>query len=234
MVENPSSSLRDTVTTLLGDLLNGSNDGRRQFATLLEPANNSGVHGIGLLTLGQNSLTVDIAASGLAPNQPHPIHIHGFADGRPSQIPTTAQDTDRDGFIETPEGSVVIGPPILALGETDPPASELALDAYPTADASGNIDLRRVFTFDLANPQQAAIFNELDGRLAGRGLELHGQNVPADAGAGTSNEVNGSGGYISELPVANGIVRELPGGINSTLVNDLGAVLPDLNKFIFG
>ncbi|MCW2243558.1 hypothetical protein [Azospirillum canadense] len=229
-----AGSLIDTVTNLLGDVVNDSDDEQKHFVALLEPANNSGAHGVGLLTLGQNTLTVDVAASGLTPNRPHPFHIHGFADDRPSQLPTIAQDTDRDGFVESSEGSVVFGPVIFAMGEDSPPAQELALNAFPTADAAGNIDFRRVFTFDLNNSQQSAIFGELSDRLAGRGLQFHGENVPSGSGAGTGNEVNGSDGYVAGVPVTNGIIRELPGGIVSNLASNLGSMLPDLNKAIFG
>ena len=209
-------------------------EGERHFIALLEPSNNSGAHGIGLLTLGQNRLTVEVAASGLEPNQPHPFHIHGFTDDRPSRLPNIDQDADNDGFVESAEGATVFGSVLLALTEEGPPSDEAEPTAYPTANAEGDIRFERTFTFDPGNSEQASLFRELTERLDERGLQFHGLDVPDNAGQGTGNEVNGTGGYIAGLPVANGIIRELPGEISAENVTLLGTVLPDVNDFLFG
>ena len=60
--------------------------------------------------------------------------------------------------------------------------------------------------FDLSDPGQLAIFEELRDRLTGRELQIHGLEVAPGTGAGTPNEINGTGGYRAPLPVANGVV----------------------------
>jgi hypothetical protein len=84
----------------------------RYFFSLMTPANNSGAGGVAFLTLDSedHTLTVEAAGLGLEPNREHPFHIHGFTDDRPSELPTIDQDTDLDGFVETPEGEPVFGP----------------------------------------------------------------------------------------------------------------------------
>src|SRR5918994_6845985 len=96
----------------------------QHYFALMTSANNSGANGVAFLSLDPDdkTLTIDAAAIGLEPNQEHPFHIHGFADDRPSQLPTIAQDTDLDGFVETPEGEPVFGPVILPLTQDDPAA----------------------------------------------------------------------------------------------------------------
>ena len=224
--------MSDVFDFIASQLQGGSDE--EHFISVLAPANNSGAHGIALLTLDENRLTIDVAASGLEPNQAHPFHIHGFTDDRSSQLPSIEQDADRDGFVESAEGAQVFGPVILALAEQGPPAASVATTDYPFADANGEIEFSRTFTFDLSNSQQAAIFNELSDRLSGRGLQFHGLDIPGGAGQGTGNEVNGTGGYAAALPVANGIIQELPSAISSDVVSLLRPALPDLNSFLFG
>jgi hypothetical protein len=57
-----------------------------------------------------------------------------------------------------------------------------------------------------------------------RVLELHGMTVAAGTGAGTSGEVDGTGGYKMDLPVASGHLHQLDG----TNLFAQGSVLGDL------
>lgn len=179
----------------------------------LQPLNNSGVHGTAFLTLvDTNTLTVSINATGLVPNQPHPQHIHGLSGGVNSVSPTLANDTDHDGFIEVLEGAATYGPIIQNL--TSPPGTS----SFPTANAGGVINFSQ--TYDLNDPQTFAGvapplgFTNPDKSLlfplVNREIVLHGLNVAAGVGAGTSGEINGTGGYIAVLPVASGEIQLVP------------------------
>lgn len=175
------------------------------FESDLQPLNNSGVSGSAQLTLDGDSLTVEINATGLEPNQPHAQHIHGRfdADGNPmdSFSPTLAQDTDGDGFVELLEGLVTYGPIIVPL--TSPPGG--ALEDFPTAPA-GTIDFSQ--TYDLTDPTTfAGGFDMADLMpLDFREFVLHGLTVPASEGIGTDGEVDGTAGYKGVLPVASGTI----------------------------
>lgn len=181
-----------------------------------EPLNNSGVTGSAVLTLiDNNSLTVQINARGLTPNQLHPQHIHGLPGGANSTIPTLACcDPDGDRFIEVAEGAAAYGPIIVNL--TSPPGT--APTGFPTADASGVINFSQ--TYNLNDPQTFAGvapplgFSNADKNvlfpLENRHIVLHGLTVPAGPGLGTGGEVDGTAGYKLVLPVANGEINVVP------------------------
>ena len=227
------------------DLLSlGDTADEQHYFALMTSANNSGANGVAFLSVDPDdkTLTIDAAAIGLEPNQEHPFHIHGFANDQPSQLPTIAQDTDLDGFVETPEGEPVFGPVILPLTQVDPqddPETEALVPpadgtpTFPVADANGVVEFTETYQFDLNDPEQAASFSELADGLEGHGIQFHGLELPAGAGEGTGNEVNGSGGYIAGLPVANGIIQELPAGFSPALLDTLGITPLDVADFLF-
>jgi hypothetical protein len=174
---------------------------------VLNPSNNSGVSGQAIVQIDQaaGTVTLDVVASGLTPNEIHPQHIHGFDDDTPSLLPNITLDTDLDGFVEDPEGADVVGPVILSGTASGMVTNEELSDDFPTADASGNLRFHQEYQFDLTNPDEQAIFQNLQDRIAGREFQIHGLNVVDGQGAHSDYEVNGEGGYIPVLPVANGV-----------------------------
>lgn len=83
-------------------------------SALLNPSNNSGA--LARAILDGTTLTVDVAASGLAPGEVHPFHIHGFLDDSQSRSAVAADHRDGDGRVESPEGGgQAIGPVIACL-----------------------------------------------------------------------------------------------------------------------
>jgi hypothetical protein len=197
------------------------------YAALLAPSNGSGALGVSLVTLdrAQSSVTVELFMAGLTPGLEHASHIHGFPDDRPSLLPNYRLDADKDGFVEDDEGSPVVGPTILALTEDGTISNaKVGLD-FPDADASGAFRLSRTYDFDENDPAQAAIFKELTDRLTGREVQVHGLFVPATEGEGTPGEVNGTAGYKTVLPVANGILLPVTPAEAAQDVAALGASL---------
>lgn len=177
------------------------------YSSDLLPLNNSGVTGTATLTLQDlDFLTVTINATGLTPNQVHPQHIHGVLNGN-SVIPTLAQDTDRDGFIEVVEGAATYGPILMNL--TSPPGT--VPGGFPTAPG-GVINFTQTYNLNdpttfagvapplgAPNPNKSLLFP-----LENRHIVIHGANVPGGIGAGTPGEIDGTPGYKTVLPVANG------------------------------
>jgi PEP-CTERM motif len=174
--------------------------------------NGSGVTGSATLTLSDDasSLNVLISAIGLEPGGAHVSHIHGLftPSGMPtnSSVPTPAQDADGDGFIELAEGQTTYGPIIVDFGNVDP-------------DMDGTVNFSQ--TFNLLDPSiygGGFDINDLLGpglnSLQLREIVLHGMTVAPGIGAGTPGEVNGTGGYLTVLPVAAGeITRNGAGAV---------------------
>lgn len=187
----------------------------QNFVANLTELNSSGVSGTAFLMVDDvaNLLTVNITASGLEPNQPHPQHIHGRFDGAGNPIdsvsPTLANDTDGDGFIEVLEGAAAYGPVILSL--SSPPAESAAAFSFPTAPG-GVINFTE--TYDLTNDD--LFFGPLTGLdftgadlfpLDLREIVLHGITVPPGAGGNGGEVDGGANGYIAVLPVASGEIQ---------------------------
>lgn len=199
----------------------------RSFETFLQGAeafwsvdlsalNSSGVNGTAVLALatdddGDTYLNVSVSASGLTPNQVHLQHIHGLFDddGNPtdSVTPGLANDTDGDGIVEVLEGVTSYGDIILSLNDPETGA--------PTADRNG--DLSFIQAYDLSDP--ANFVSPVTGNqysaedllpLMLREIVLHGVDVPAGLGAGTTGEVDGTqDGYVPILPAAAGEITEI-------------------------
>jgi len=171
------------------------------FADLNE-LNNSDAEGGALLLRNGDQLTVITAASGVEPGQTHVQHIHGFEDGRESNVPTLAQDDDRDGFIELAEGLETYGPVLLNL--TSSPEAGLA--GFPTPAGDSFLFAQ---TYDLSDPANGALATLLDeAPLENREIVLHGMTTLEGHGEGTPGEVNGEGGYKLVLPIAAGEIQK--------------------------
>jgi hypothetical protein len=202
------------------------------FVALLQPANNSGANGSAsvLFNEANGTLTIDMAITGLTPGASHPVHLHGFADDRPSLLPNYRLDSDRDGFVENAEGAGAVGPVILAITADGTVTSKAEAD-FPTADGAGRLLFHRTYQFDSNDPEQRAIFSELRDRVSGRELQIQGLEVASNQGEGTGGEVDGTAGFKAALPVANGILLPVPEQIADPLLAVLRNVMQDI---IFG
>jgi len=166
--------------------------GGATYRATLSPLNNSGASGEAVLTKSGQTLRVHITASGLEAGGVHVSHIHGLSDGSravDSSCPTTAEDSDGDGFVELAEGAPKYGPIIVDFMNIDP-------------DGDGNVDFTT--TISLSEFSAGTPLNK-------RHIVVHGLTV-GPVGAGTPGEVNGQAGYKTVLPVLCG---EIGNGPNS-------------------
>ncbi|TWT78168.1 hypothetical protein Pla123a_09580 [Posidoniimonas polymericola] len=182
--------------------------------------NDSNVAGNAVLThdTDLNTLRVEISALNLEPDMDHMMHIHGtFDSGSPSDatVPTLAQDTDGDGFIEVLEGVASYGDIILPLGTETAPLGVIDYDQ----------------TFDLSDdslffsPVTSTDYTAADLMpLSFREIVIHGKTVASGIGAGTDGEVDGTGGYLGLLPVAAGEIVGPPVPEPATALLAMGAV----------
>ena len=165
------------------------------------------------------TLRVQLNATGVEPGVPHVAHIHGNLAGGPaapgsgainSTLPTLAQDTDRDGFIEVAEGQPSYGPVLLELPDFVPDMSGAV--AY---DRTFNLGDPTTFApVDRFNPNgpRFGITDLLGNDLISldlRHVVIHGLTVPFGMGnAGAApNEVDGTTTFLPVCP------QDCPGGI---------------------
>lgn len=202
---------------------------------------------VGSTARGTSTLTLDTAAgtlrvrvnaTGLEGGIPHLAHIHGNLNNntqpgsgpRDSQVPTLAQDTDGDGFIEVAEGAATYGPILLDLGVIGDTSTINFDTTFDLFGQYADVVDAMFGTIDRLDPD-AASFGPLDligenfMALAMRHIVIHGLTVPFEMGnAGSApNEVDGTTTFLPgegdggdpfegtvALPVANGEFTAVP------------------------
>ena len=111
----------------------------------LKPVAGSDVQGSGTaqVTVSGTTIKVEMAASGLLPDQPHAAHIH-FAAAARHECPTINDDTSGDAPLNTTEGGPAYGDIVVSLTKTGDtsPKSGLAVDRFSTAPG-GKISYER-------------------------------------------------------------------------------------------
>lgn len=111
--------------------------------------NKSGSTATAELTVDGDQLTIQIQGQGFTPNSPHAQHFHGsFDENKDFTCPTSSEDKDGDGQVNTEEGLPTYGDIMISLtteGDTSPD-SGLAVDRMPVADAEGNLSYERTIT----------------------------------------------------------------------------------------
>jgi hypothetical protein len=171
----------------------------------------SDVHGHASLKLtGRTTLQVDLTASGLTPNEPHAMHIHGLLD-HVNECPTASADVNTgdpvdsatsqiagtpDGLISLSEGGPFYGPIDVSFTQTGDTSenSGLALERFVSADSAGNLSYHRTFV----------IRQDVAKNLTKLHIVLHGADLPGDADESSTSSL-----FEATLPVACGnIVRK--------------------------
>ena len=98
--------------------------------------------------LPNGKIQVKVEASGLAPNLPHAMHLHGVAGDASDNACPGPSAAGPDGVVSVLDGVPFYGGILVSLtttGDTSP-ASALALDRFPVADEDGRISYSRTFS----------------------------------------------------------------------------------------
>jgi hypothetical protein len=142
----------------------------------LDQQNNSGAAATATLTaLDDGSMHVSIEGHGFTPSMPHAQHIHGAASGN-FFCPSPSDDQNGDGQVATEEGVPAYGGVFVSLttkGDTSPD-SGLALERFPVADASGNLDYER--TIPASQLPAGAAENMENLHIVQHGLDVNGND----------------------------------------------------------
>lgn len=123
-----------------------------------------------------DSVTIDIAARGVAPDLAHLQHFHGFTDGHASACPTMKQDKNGDGIIDLMETEPTAGTTMVPF-TADPVSMEIVVNTYPTSSAKGTYHYTKTVSLSAL---EAAFGQKYPGQkldLAKRVVFIHG--VPA-------------------------------------------------------
>jgi hypothetical protein len=185
------------------------------FAASLQPIphnstadGGSNVKGHASLSLTGRQLTVELSASGLTPNEPHAMHIHGVLDGT-NECPPASADVNTgdpidsvtrqilgtpDGLLSLNEGLPFYGPIDVSFttsGDTSA-ASGLALERFPVANSKGKISYNRTFSIPI----------EVAKNLSDLHIVLHGTDLPSDADHSSLSSL-----FEATLPVACGTIN---------------------------
>ncbi len=175
----------------------------------LKPNAGSGVTGSGtaMVTVTGTTITVNMAASGLLPDQPHAAHIHFGADAR-HECPVIGEDTNKDGHLNVSEGGSAYGPIVVSLttsGDTSP-ASGLAVDRFDTAPG-GKISYERG-SIEVAPEVATAI---TDGQAV---VVIHGVDYDKDGkySGDVKSDLDPSLPTEATDPALCGVLRAAPAG----------------------
>lgn len=167
----------------------------------------SNVTGHASLQLRGRNLMVNLHATGLTPNEPHAMHIHGVVTAN-NECPPASADTNTgdpidpasfiagtpDGLISLGEGGPFYGPIDVSFTTTGDTSADsgLTLERMPVANASGTIDYNRTIKV----PKNVA------KNLTNLHIVLHGADLPSDADASSL-----TGLFEATLPVACGVIN---------------------------
>ncbi|KRE53798.1 hypothetical protein [Phycicoccus sp. Soil748] len=168
----------------------------------------SQVHGTAVLRLSGRTLDINLKASGLTPNEPHAMHIHGLVDSR-NECPDISADVNTgdpidpstfvagkpDGLISLSEGAPSYGPidvSLTARGDTSP-ASGLTLERFVKADSRGNLTYHR----------SVVVPKDIATNLSDLHIVIHGADLPSDKDHSSLSNL-----FEATLPVACGAINK--------------------------
>ncbi len=91
------------------------------FAGQLQPINqrvtNAQIAGSATFTVREERVTMAIDAQNVPTGVTHPIHVHGFKDGKDARCPTMQDDANGDGIIDATEAKAAVGEPMIPLSD---------------------------------------------------------------------------------------------------------------------
>lgn len=137
----------------------------------LKPVALNGVDasGTAMVKVSGTTITVTMAAMGLLANSPHAAHIHFAAKAR-HECPTGADDTNKDGQLNTTEGGPAYGDVVVSLTKTGDtsPKSTLAVDRFDTAKGGkisyqrGSITVPQAVATGITNGEAVVVIHGVD------------------------------------------------------------------------
>ena len=177
-------------------------------ADLAPVAENPGATGIAYLVRQGDRLTGVIYASGLSPNLPHAMHIHGLEEAA-AECPGIVRDVNGDGLVDTVEGLVDYGPIQVSFTTTGATGGNLLPDGldlsrFPKANRAGFLTYSRTFSIPEAIADRLG-----DMHIVVHGHDLNGNGAYDGESSSLSALIGAEVPLEAELPVACGPINSL-------------------------
>ena len=141
-------------------------------------------------------------------NIQHWEHFHGFPDGKEAQVPTLAQDSNGDGWIDLPETESVSG---TTMGPLDNAPHEMTIpnDGYPVADAKGYYSYEKTVPLKALKAKFKEVFGTDDLQLEKRVVYIHGIPRSLDIPDTVGGKLTESYDQYVTLPIAAGKIQRI-------------------------
>ena len=194
----------------------------------LRPVAGNGVQGSGTaqVTISGTEVKVEMAATGLLPDQPHAAHIH-YGETARHECPTLGDDANDDHHLNTTEGGPAYGDIVVSLTKTGDtsPKSGLAVDRFDTAPGGkisyerGSIKVTSAVAEDIASGEAAIVIHGVDYNKDGK----YSGDVKSDLDPTLPTEATDPAlcGVLVAAPAGG---MQTGGGLSST-TNDNGMLL---------
>jgi hypothetical protein len=164
--------------------------------------------GIAYLVRRGDRLTGVIYATGLSPNLPHAMHIHGREQAA-AECPGIDRDVNGDGLVDTLEGIVDYGPILVSFTTSGGTGGNLLPDGldlsrFPVANRAGMVVYTRTFSIPMSVAER---LGEL--HIVVHGADLNGNGRYDGAVSSLSTLVGAPVPLEAELPVACGPITSV-------------------------
>ena len=141
-------------------------------------------------------------------NIQHWEHFHGFPDGKDAQVPTLAQDTNQDGFIDLVETEPVSGTTMVPL-DAAPHEMCIPHDNDPVADANGYYSYEKYVDLAKLEAKFKEVFNDQDLALDKRVVYIHGVPADLELPESVAGKINDQYDQHVTLPIAAGKINRV-------------------------
>ncbi|MFX1819036.1 hypothetical protein PV768_04525 [Pseudarthrobacter sp. CC4] len=192
------------------------------LTAVLSELNGSGASGTATAVVKNQKIEhIEVHAEGLTPDAPHAQHIH-YGNDALNECPTLAQDSNRDGRINTVEGIPAYGPVVVSLNTTGDttPASFLDVARFPVSrDGTFSYSRDNIEFTDVAGTgypgagglgtakQIADSIREGEGVLVIHGLDYDGNGTYNFSDPEGASELNGALPAEATDPAVCGVLR---------------------------
>lgn len=165
-------------------------------------------HGYVEFTENSDNLHVKLEMFDTPANIQHWEHFHGFPNGKDANVPTTAQDTNHDGFIDLPETEAVSGTTMVPL-DAAPHKMCIPNDNYPVADSEGYYSYEKDVPLKKLQANFKETFGTSDLELEKRVIYVHGVPNSLKLPDTVAGKINDQYDQHVTLPIAVGKIRKI-------------------------